>query len=61
MGVPIPKSVHSRIRVIPSDDPFLEGRAEVLEPGDEGYEEADEPSGSMLVDLEAAKKESSSE
>ena len=44
MGVPPPKSDKSRIRRTPwPKDQLLEPEYEVLEPGDDGYEEADNP------------------
>ncbi len=49
MGIIPPKSVNSRIKQTPwPKDQALEPDVEVLEPGDEGYEEAGE--GGELVD-----------
>ena len=50
MDVPPPKSVYSRIRPRPWTGDTLEPECEILEPGDEGYEEAGDPDRN-LIDL----------
>ncbi len=50
MGDLPPKSVNSRLRVRWPKDQTLEPEPEVLEPGDEGYEEADNPQGELTDD-----------
>ncbi len=51
MGILPPKSVYSRIRRTPwPKDQRLEPVYENLEPGDEGYEEADNPQGELTDD-----------
>ena len=50
MGDLPPKSVDSRMRVRWPKGQTLEPKAEVLEPGDDGYEEADNPQGELTDD-----------
>ena len=51
MGIPVPKSNRSRLRRIPSGDPDLEDDFVVVEPGEPGYEEADMPSETNLLEI----------